>query len=54
MVPLGDQHVLNFGYFVNEESRNSLEPDPEWAERRWAMARKILDTVKIAPRPGKF
>jgi hypothetical protein len=54
MVPIGDQHILNFGYFVNEESRKSLEPDPEWAERRWAMARKILDTVEITPWPGKF
>jgi len=54
MLPIGNQLFLDFSFYVNEKSRNGNEPDPEWAERRWAMARKILDTVEITPRPGKF
>jgi hypothetical protein len=54
MTPIGRKHILFFGFFINEKSRNGNEPDPEWVERRWAMARKILDTVEITPRPGKF
>ena len=54
MLPIGDQYILNFGFFVNENSRSSREADPEWAKRRWDMTRKIIDTVEISPRPGKF
>ncbi|MBT8039286.1 MAG: hypothetical protein KJN78_03505, partial [Gammaproteobacteria bacterium] len=52
--PLGEHHLLYFGFFINEKSRNGLDPDPAWVERRWEMAYKILDTVEITPRPGKF
>lgn len=54
LLPLGEDHVLNFYFYINEKSRNGLEPDPAWVERRWEMAYKILDTVEITPRPGKF
>jgi hypothetical protein len=54
MVPIGQDHVLHFNFFINEKSRNGLDPDPAWVERRWEMAYKILDTVEITPRPGKF
>ena len=52
-VPVGDQHMLTFGFFVNR-LRSDIKSDPEWNERRWAMAHKIMDTVEITPRPGMF
>jgi hypothetical protein len=53
MTPISDHHMLYFGFFV-DELRTDMKPDPEWRKRRWAMAHKILDTVEITPRPGKF
>jgi hypothetical protein len=31
-----------------------LSPHCPLLELRWAMARKIINTVEITPRPGKF
>lgn len=50
MIPIGDKHELHMGFFVNEK-RYNWQDDPEWNQRRWDMAHKILDTVSITPKP---
>lgn len=50
MIPISNQHLLHFGFFVNEK-RYNWQDDPEWNQRRWDMVHKILDTVRITPEP---
>lgn len=46
MIPLSDTQILDIGFFVNQK-RYDWKDDPEWNKRRWALSRKILDTVTI-------
>jgi len=49
-LPISDHHELVFSFFVRKERFGGAE-DPEWMERRWQLARKIVDTVRIIPNP---
>jgi hypothetical protein len=46
LIPLSEHLTLDIGFFVNQK-RYDWKDDPEWNERRWALSRKILDTVTI-------
>ena len=50
MIPLSNTQILDIGFFVNQK-RYDWKDDPEWNERRWALSRKILDTVTITRTP---
>jgi hypothetical protein len=48
--PLNEDLILDVGFFVNQK-RYDWKDDPDWNERRWKLARKILDTVTITRAP---
>ena len=50
LIPLSNTQILDIGFFVNQK-RYDWKDDPEWNERRWALSRKILDTVTITRTP---
>jgi len=49
-IPVSNSHELKFMFFVRK-NRQSGPADPEWMELRWEVARKIMDTVQIEPKP---
>jgi hypothetical protein len=49
-IPLSDQHILDFAFFVND-LRYGQKEDPKWNQSRWEMVEKIMNTVRITPDP---
>lgn len=50
-LPISDRHEIRFSFFVRQD-RHGGPPDPEWMERRWELARRIVDTFRFVPVPN--
>ncbi len=52
LLPISDDRELLFWFYYRMEVKGPKK-SPEWLERRKALSRKILDTVRIIPDPYK-
>lgn len=50
-IPITVRHELEFDFYYRMDDEEGESNTEEWYERRKALSRKILDTVKISPEP---